>query len=114
LRKIHKKSHNYFLDKGGQRGSSGGGWLSTKTKSLISGSSEEKRPKSIEETKQPGSRIKLSHHRALPRKYSGTLSQIEKNSSVDFDMINEESSSEEEDQLPKALMDLGAIQERRS
>jgi hypothetical protein len=35
LRKIHKKEHNFFLEKGGQRGSSGGGWLSHKTKSTV-------------------------------------------------------------------------------
>jgi hypothetical protein len=29
LRKIHKKQANFFLNKGGQRGSSGGGWLSS-------------------------------------------------------------------------------------
>jgi hypothetical protein len=36
LRKIHKKESNFFLNKGGQRGSSGGGWISHKTKSRSS------------------------------------------------------------------------------
>lgn len=28
LRKIHKKESNFFLNKGGHKGSSGGGWVS--------------------------------------------------------------------------------------
>ena len=31
-RKIHKKERNYFLNKGGQRGESGGGWVAFDTK----------------------------------------------------------------------------------
>jgi hypothetical protein len=83
LRKIHKKTHNYFLDKGGKRGSSGGGWLSTKTKSLKSAASSEgaKKPNQQKEeskTKANSSRIKFSHHHVRPRLHSGTSSLIEK------------------------------------
>ena len=41
LRKIHKKESNFFLNKGGQRGTSGGGWLSHQTKSTGSNCADE-------------------------------------------------------------------------
>ena len=45
MRKIHKKEHNYFRDKGGVKGGSGGGWLSNKTRSPS--------VQSLEESKMP-------------------------------------------------------------
>ena len=32
LRKIHKKEHNFFLNKNGKRGESGGGWIDFSSK----------------------------------------------------------------------------------
>lgn len=80
LRKIHKKTHNYFLDKSGKRGSSGGGWLSTKTKSAKSASSkgEQKPNQKVEPKSKEGFRIEFSHHHVRPRLHSGTSSLIEK------------------------------------
>ena len=92
LRKIHKREHNYFLDKAGQLGSSGGGWLSLKTKSsnksmsLCSDEENLKRgsPSTVkEENKSSLKKVKLAKRKRI---HSGGL---ELKSVDSFDMIDE-------------------------
>jgi hypothetical protein len=56
LRKIHKKESNYFLNKGGKRGSAGAGWLSHHTKSSRSSNCAEEE---IKFNAQTGSRSNM-------------------------------------------------------
>ena len=123
LRKIHKKEHNFFLEKGGQRGSSGGGWLSHKTKSTIKSQSQVsddeilKRgsPSTLNEenkTSSVSSRVKLAKRKRFP---SGNNNELEQKSVDTFDMIDEEDPEDEDAEQykqHKLIMSLGAIRER--
>jgi hypothetical protein len=107
LRKIHKKESNYFLNKGGMRGSSGGGWLSRKSVSdTKSNQADEdikltlKQKQRLKRTPKTPKEIKTDSTSEVSSQHS--LSSLQQQKPLPFNMIDEEDLSQEEADEPKS------------